>query len=142
MPQMRERNWGRAVFIASEPAVNSVLPGQTLEEAGVAFVQHNHPSSTLGRAAQREEVANMVAYVASPLSSAPTGAALRVEAALSTALGRFRPEVDGSFDSYQRLPGKQWQLLLFINPEITPPGADPPFSACAAQSWSGCGVCP
>ncbi|MFZ2859177.1 hypothetical protein [Acidovorax sp.] len=75
MPQMRERNWGRAVFIASEPAVNSVLPGQTLEETGVAFVQHNHPSSTLGRAAQREEVANMVAYVASPLSSAPMGAA-------------------------------------------------------------------
>ena len=77
--------------------VNSVLPGptlsegaakmlmatapagQTLDQAGVAFVQQHRPSSIIGRAAQLEEVANMVAYVASPLSSATTGAALRVE---------------------------------------------------------------
>lgn len=77
--------------------VNSVLPGptlsegaaqmlmanapadQTLEEAGIAFVKLHRPSSIIGRAAQLEEVANMVTYVASPLSSATTGAALRVE---------------------------------------------------------------
>jgi len=77
--------------------VNSVLPGptlsegaaqmlmanapadQTLEEAGIAFVQQHRPSSIIGRAAQLDEVANMVTYVASPLSSATTGAALRVE---------------------------------------------------------------
>lgn len=77
--------------------VNSVLPGptlsegaaamlladapegQTLEQAGVEFVKKHRPSPIIGRAAQLQEVANMVAYVASPLSSATTGAALRVE---------------------------------------------------------------
>lgn len=77
--------------------VNSVLPGptlsegaaamlladapegQTLKQAGVEFVKKHRPSSIIGRAAQLQEVANMVAYVASPLSSATTGAALRVE---------------------------------------------------------------
>ena len=62
-----------AMLMASAPE------GQTLEEAGVAFVKQHRPSSIIGRAAQLEEVANMVAYVASPLSSATTGAALRVE---------------------------------------------------------------
>jgi len=78
--------------------VNSVLPGptlsegvaamlkdeqertgQSLEEAGAAFVRKNRPSSILGRAATVEEVANMIVYVASPLASATTGAALRVD---------------------------------------------------------------
>lgn len=61
------------MLMASAPA------GQTLEEAGVAFVKQHRPSSIIGRAAQLQEVANMVTYVASPLSSATTGAALRVE---------------------------------------------------------------
>lgn len=61
------------MLLATAPA------GQPLEQAGVAFVQQHRPSSIIGRAAQLEEVANMVAYVASPLSSATTGAALRVE---------------------------------------------------------------
>jgi len=61
------------ILMASAPA------GQTLEQAGTVFVKQHRPSSILGRAAQMEEVANMVAYVASPLSSATTGAALRVE---------------------------------------------------------------
>ncbi|NMM79449.1 oxidoreductase [Acidovorax sp. SRB_14] len=61
------------MLMASAPA------GQTLEQAGVAFVKQHRPSSIIGRAAQLEEVANMVSYVASPLSSATTGAALRVE---------------------------------------------------------------
>ena len=52
---------------------------QTLEEAGIEFVKQHRPSSIIGRAAQLDEIANMVAYVASPLSSATTGAALRVE---------------------------------------------------------------
>jgi len=77
---------------------NSVLPGPTLsdglatmlapmaEESGrpikeVAdeFVRENRSTSLIQRAATTEEVANMVAYVASTLSSATTGAALRVE---------------------------------------------------------------
>lgn len=89
---------GLAKFAAgSGVTVNSVLPGptlsegaaqmlmasapegQTLEEAGIAFVKTHRPSSIIQRAATLEEVANMVVYVASPLSSATTGAALRVE---------------------------------------------------------------
>ena len=54
-------------------------PGQSLEEAGIAFVKAKRPSSIIGRAAGVEEVANMIVYAASPLSSATTGAALRVD---------------------------------------------------------------
>jgi enoyl-[acyl-carrier-protein] reductase (NADH) len=43
------------------------------------FVAEHRPSSIIRRAATVEEVANMVVYVASPLSSATTGAALRVD---------------------------------------------------------------
>jgi NAD(P)-dependent dehydrogenase (short-subunit alcohol dehydrogenase family) len=78
--------------------VNAVLPGPTLSEgveamlkdameegnvsaevAAANFVKAHRPSSILQRAASVEEVANMVVYVASPLSSATTGAALRVD---------------------------------------------------------------
>ena len=78
--------------------VNAVLPGPTLadgttamfeqiaseknipvEEAPLAFIQEKRPSSIIQRFASTEEVANMVVYVASPLSSATTGAALRVD---------------------------------------------------------------
>lgn len=78
--------------------VNSVLPGPT-ESEGVSefvgnlaqskgidkkaveedFFKNVRPSSLLKRFATSEEVANMVVYVASPLSSATNGAALRVE---------------------------------------------------------------
>ncbi|WP_034711711.1 SDR family NAD(P)-dependent oxidoreductase [Acidovorax sp. JHL-9] len=71
---------------AAQMLMATAAPGQTLEEAGVAFVKHNRPSSIIGRAAQLEEVANMVAYVASPLSSATTGAALRVEGGIVDSL--------------------------------------------------------
>lgn len=89
---------GLAKFVAgSGVTVNSVLPGptlsegaaqmlmasapagQTLEQAGKEFVRAHRPSSIIQRAATLEEVANMVVYVASPLSSATTGAALRVD---------------------------------------------------------------
>jgi NAD(P)-dependent dehydrogenase (short-subunit alcohol dehydrogenase family) len=78
--------------------VNSVLPGPTLTEgmaemlkettagtrrsveaAAADFVMSKRPSSIIRRAATVEEVANLVVYVASPLSSATTGAALRVD---------------------------------------------------------------
>jgi NAD(P)-dependent dehydrogenase (short-subunit alcohol dehydrogenase family) len=64
---------------AAQMLMATATEGQTLEQAGVAFVKQHRPSSIIGRAAQLVEVANMVAYVASPLSSATTGAALRVE---------------------------------------------------------------
>src|SRR5699024_10969616 len=78
--------------------VNAVLPGPTLsegveamlkdaaeaadqsiEQASVDFVKAQRPSSIIQRTATPEEVANMVVYIASPLASATTGAALRVD---------------------------------------------------------------
>ncbi|PPK88081.1 NAD(P)-dependent dehydrogenase (short-subunit alcohol dehydrogenase family) [Neolewinella xylanilytica] len=78
--------------------VNSVLPGPTLSRANEAslekqarengksldrvkadFIDEKRPTSLIHRWAEPEEVANMVAYVASPLSSATNGAALRVD---------------------------------------------------------------
>jgi len=130
LPGMKERNWGRIVFISSESGVqipaemihygmtktamlavsrgiaetcagtgvtsNAVLPGPTLS-AGVEefasklsggrsfsdfeeeFFQQVRPTSLLKRFATPQEVANLVAYVCSPLSSATNGAALRVD---------------------------------------------------------------
>jgi NAD(P)-dependent dehydrogenase (short-subunit alcohol dehydrogenase family) len=130
LPGMKQRNWGRIVFISSESAVqiptemihygmtktaqlavsrglaetcagsgvtvNAVLPGPT-KSAGVdefvnqlsggkpfaeferEFFTSVRPSSLLKRFATTEEVANIVAYVCSPLSSATNGAALRVD---------------------------------------------------------------
>lgn len=75
--------------------VNSVLPGPTLSEgvkefAGIGeeqsreavekgFFETERPTSLIQRFAEPQEVANMVAYVASPLSSATNGAALKVD---------------------------------------------------------------
>lgn len=78
--------------------VNSVLPGPTLsegvaamlederaasgkpiEEVAASFVRASRSSSIIQRAATVEEVANMFVYLASPLASATTGAALRVD---------------------------------------------------------------
>jgi len=53
--------------------------GQSLEQAAAEFVTAMRPSSILRRAASVEEVANLVVYIASPLASATTGAALRVD---------------------------------------------------------------
>ncbi len=132
LPAMRQRNWGRVIFISSEsgyhiPAemihygmtkaaqiavarglaettagtgvtVNSVLPGptrsrgvgdfltemaaksgQTPETLEKEFFKTARPTSLLQRFATPEEVAALVTYVASPLSSATNGAALRVD---------------------------------------------------------------
>jgi NAD(P)-dependent dehydrogenase (short-subunit alcohol dehydrogenase family) len=78
--------------------VNSILPGPTrsrgvgdfvAEMAAAAgktaaavekeFFQTARPTSLIKRFATPEEVASLVAYVASPLASATTGAALRVD---------------------------------------------------------------
>jgi NAD(P)-dependent dehydrogenase (short-subunit alcohol dehydrogenase family) len=132
LPGMKQRNWGRIIFISSESAVqipaemihygmtktaqvavarglaettkgtnvtvNSVLPGPTASE-GIGdflksmaakqnidpaqiereFFKSGRPSSLIQRFARTDEVAAMVAYVASELSSATNGAALRVD---------------------------------------------------------------
>ena len=132
LPQMKERNWGRIIFISSESAlqipvemihygmtktaqlaisrglaettagtavtVNAVLPGPTESEGVIGFVdrlaaeqginrqalekqffEKARPSSILQRFATTEEVAAVVAFVASPLASAINGAAVRAD---------------------------------------------------------------
>lgn len=129
LPGMKQRNWGRIIFISSESAlqipvesvqygmtkaaqiavarglaegcvgtgvtVNSVLPGPTLDpqsprfarfaasgspaEAEAQFFRNNRPTSIIKRFARPEEVASLVVYLASPLASATTGSALRVD---------------------------------------------------------------
>lgn len=78
--------------------VNSILPGPTLsrgigefiealtrnsgqstEDFEKQFFEKVRPTSLIKRFASPEEVASLVAYVASPLASATTGAALRVD---------------------------------------------------------------
>lgn len=132
LPSMKERNWGRIIFISSEsgiqiPAemihygmtkaaqiaiarglaehvtgaditVNSVLPGptksrgvgdfvnelaakagKTFEEFEREFFEKVRPTSLIKRFASPDEVASLVCYLGSPLASATTGAALRVD---------------------------------------------------------------
>ena len=78
--------------------VNAVLPGPTRSEGVVDFlaklnegndlsqkereaklIAQGRPTSIIRRLATPEEVANMVVFVCSPLASATTGAALRVD---------------------------------------------------------------
>jgi NAD(P)-dependent dehydrogenase (short-subunit alcohol dehydrogenase family) len=49
------------------------------EEAQQRFVAEHRPNSLLGRLIEPEEIANLVAYLSSPLASATTGGALRVD---------------------------------------------------------------
>ena len=132
LPAMKQRNWGRIIFISSESAlqipvesihygmskaaqiavarglaesvaktgvtVNSILPGPTrhlddpraaemakrfgaksVEEMQEQFFKTRRPTSLIQRFAHPDEVASLIVYVASPLSSATTGAALRVD---------------------------------------------------------------
>jgi NAD(P)-dependent dehydrogenase (short-subunit alcohol dehydrogenase family) len=132
LPGMKQRNWGRIVFISSESAVqipaemihygmtktaqlaiarglaettvgtkvtvNTVLPGPTASEGVSKFVEQlaaeqqtdaasvekgffrgMRPTSLLQRFATPAEVAALVAFVCSPLSSATNGAALRAD---------------------------------------------------------------
>ncbi|NKF21922.1 SDR family NAD(P)-dependent oxidoreductase [Solimonas marina] len=53
--------------------------GKSLETLAREFVMAARPSSIIQRAATVDEVANMVVYVCSPLASATSGAALRVD---------------------------------------------------------------
>ena len=139
-PGMKERNWGRIVFISSEsglqiPAemihygmtktaqiaiarglaessrgtnvtVNSVLPGPTASEGVSEFVsalasqqqmskeefekeffRSARPTSILKRFIEPDEIANVVAFVCSPLASAINGASVRADGGVILSIG-------------------------------------------------------
>ncbi len=131
LPGMRDRGFGRALFMASDSAVvipeemvhygvtktallgvsrgfakamkgtgvtvNSVIAGPThtegvedfvrslvgdeleWDDAQRKFVAEHRPHSLLGRLIEPAEIANLVVYLSSDLSSATTGGALRVD---------------------------------------------------------------
>ncbi len=134
---MREKNWGRILFVSSESAVqtpvemvhygmtktaqvavargiaeavaatgitvNSVLAGPTRSEGVETFIAQMgaggdsaafeaeffksvRPASLLKRFETVAEVANMIVYLASPLASATTGSALRVDGGVVRAI--------------------------------------------------------
>jgi NAD(P)-dependent dehydrogenase (short-subunit alcohol dehydrogenase family) len=140
LPKMKQKNWGRIIFISSESAlqipaemihygmtktaqlavarglaestagtnvtVNSVLPGPTSSEGVSEFVdrlatdqkksrgevekdffEKMRPTSLLRRFEEPEEIAAVVAFVASPLASAINGSALRAEGGIVRAIG-------------------------------------------------------
>ena len=81
--------------------VNSVLPGPTKsegvgnfivdlarnknitpEQAETSFFETARPTSLIRRFASTDEIANLVTYLSSPLSSATNGAALRADGGL------------------------------------------------------------
>jgi len=62
-----------------EDFVGQISGGKTFAEFEKEFFKTFRPSSLLKRFAATEEVANLVTYVCSPLSSATNGAALRVD---------------------------------------------------------------
>src|SRR5690606_16974593 len=56
-----------------------VDPDLPWDEAQREFIREHRPQSLLQRLIEPEEIANLVAYLASPLASATTGAAVRVD---------------------------------------------------------------
>lgn len=57
----------------------SSIPNATPEQAEKEFFEKQRPTSLLMRMAENREVASLVAYLASPLSAATNGAAIRCE---------------------------------------------------------------
>ena len=137
LSSMREKNWGRIIFVSSESAVqipaemihygmtktaqvavargiaesvggtgitvNSVLAGPTRSEGVETFIAQMggsgdsaafeqeffksiRPTSLLKRLETTAEVAHMIVYLSSPLASATTGAAVRVDGGVVRAI--------------------------------------------------------
>ncbi len=72
------RSEGVEVFIASMAKDKGITPAEVEKQ----FFQTVRPSSLIQRFATTDEVAALVAYVASPVSAATNGAALRAEGGL------------------------------------------------------------
>ncbi|QEF98924.1 short chain dehydrogenase [Stieleria maiorica] len=58
---------------------SELFPGQDWAEAEKRFMAENRSLSLIQRLIEPEEIANLVAFVASPLAAAINGAALRTE---------------------------------------------------------------
>jgi 3-oxoacyl-[acyl-carrier protein] reductase len=62
--------------------VQQLFPDLSPEDAEHRFMRENRPTSLIERLLNPEEIANLVAYVSSPLASGINGAALRVDGGL------------------------------------------------------------
>jgi 3-oxoacyl-[acyl-carrier protein] reductase len=62
-----------------EQFIAQVFPGLPAQEAEKRFVTENRPTSLIARLIEPAEIAELVAFVCSPLASAINGAALRID---------------------------------------------------------------
>ncbi|UYO03240.1 SDR family NAD(P)-dependent oxidoreductase [Paenibacillus sp. PSB04] len=67
-----------------ETMLDTLYPGEslTIREAEQRFMRENRPTSIIQRLIQPEEIAHLVTFISSPLSSAINGAALRIDGGL------------------------------------------------------------
>lgn len=67
-----------------EAWLNTLYPNETMtaEEAEQRFMRENRPTSIIQRLIRPEEIANLVTFLSSPLSSAINGSALRIDGGL------------------------------------------------------------
>jgi 3-oxoacyl-[acyl-carrier protein] reductase len=65
-----------------EKFVQDIFPDEAIEEAERRFMRENRPTSLIERLIEPREIADLVTFVSSPLSSAINGAALRIDGGL------------------------------------------------------------
>lgn len=67
-----------------ETMLNSLYPNEQLsmEEAEKRFMKENRPTSIIERFIRPEEIAHLVTFLSSPISSAINGSALRIDGGL------------------------------------------------------------
>lgn len=67
-----------------ETILNTLYPGGnlTIEEAEIRFMKKNRPTSIILRLIRPEEIADLVVFLSSPLSSAINGSAFRIDGGL------------------------------------------------------------
>ena len=65
-----------------EKFVQDIFPDEAPEEAERRFMRENRPTSLIERLIEPREIADLVTFVSSPLSSAINGAALRIDGGL------------------------------------------------------------
>ncbi|AJS60200.1 SDR family NAD(P)-dependent oxidoreductase [Paenibacillus sp. IHBB 10380] len=67
-----------------ETMLNTLYPNEnlTIQEAEKRFMNENRPTSIIQRLIRPEEIANLVTFLSSPLSSAINGSAMRIDGGL------------------------------------------------------------